>query len=324
MHERVDERHHDLVTGAAGFIGSALVERLLDRGGTVTGIDNLAPAYDAATKLANVESARGHPLFRYRQADLLDMHLVDALEGVHTVYHLAGQPGVQSSWGTGFGAHVDSNVLAAQHLLEACLVAGVQRVVLASSSSVYGNADGVTTEVAPTRPMSPYGVSKLAGELLAAIYADRGLDVVVLRYFTVYGPRQRPDMAFHRLFVAAAGGPPFPLRGDGSQRRSFTFVEDVVSATLLAGEVAGLGGQTFNLGGGAPVALVEVIERVGELVGRRVPIEQMPRPPGDPELTHASTEKLEAAVGWRPTTGLDEGLVRQAAWHCTVGVPSLT
>ncbi len=303
--------HYDVVTGAAGFIGSTLVDRLLERGVSVVGIDSLTPNYDTIEKLQNLDGARRSSNFIFRQADILDCSLVQFLRGARTVYHLAGQPGVQTSWGTGFASHLDANVLATQHLFESSLEAGVERVVLASSSSVYGNTEGMSREEDLLSPVSPYGVSKLAGEFLAKVYAERGLEVTVLRYFTVYGPRQRPDMAFRRLFTAVNGGPAFPLRGDGSQRRSFIFVDDVVEATHTVGETDGLAGSTFNIGGGEPVTLLEAIRLVEKIAGKSVPIESTKRPPGDPQLTYASTELLEAATGFQPKIELSEGLTRQ-------------
>ncbi|MEM8926459.1 MAG: NAD(P)-dependent oxidoreductase, partial [Actinomycetota bacterium] len=206
-----------VVTGAAGFIGSHLVGRLLDDGADVVGVDNLDPWYAPERKAANAAASLLVDGYRLHDVDLLSLDLVSLLTGVDTVYHLAARPGVQDSWGSGFAATCHLNVAMTQHLFEACLAAGVGRVVLASSSSVYG--DGAASGRREIAPVSPYGVSKAAAEQLAAVYGRRGLDVVSLRYFTVFGPRQRPDMAMHRLFASCLGGPVFRKRGTGDQQR---------------------------------------------------------------------------------------------------------
>lgn len=314
-----------LVTGAAGFIGSTLVDRLLAEGRTVVGVDCLTSAYDPLVKLRNLEQAFGNPRFLFSDSDLVDAELASLFVGVDSLYHLAGQPGVQTSWGAGFAQHVENNFVATQRLLEEALEACVARVVLASSSSVYGTVDGATTEDDPVRPLSPYGVTKLAAENLAAAYVERGLDVVSLRFFTVYGPRQRPDMAIYRMIEAALGGPPFPLRGEGNQRRSFTYVSDVVDAIARVGVTPNLAGKTLNVGSMVTTALVDVLEEVERAVGRPVPVERHKRMPGDPDLTHAAVDRLRAAVGWEPATVLVDGLFAQVAHHRafrTVGVSS--
>ncbi|MBJ30498.1 MAG: hypothetical protein CL466_03650 [Acidimicrobiaceae bacterium] len=304
-----------LVTGCAGFIGSTLVDRLLADGHPVVGVDCLTPTYDPETKIRNLEGALGHPGFSFRRDDLAMLDLEPLLDGVDAVVHLAGQPGVQTSWGTGFADHLERNVMATQRLLEAVLASGTRRVLMASSSSVYGTVDGATSEDDPVRPLSPYGVSKLSTEHLAALYGVRGLDVVPLRFFTAYGPRQRPDMAFHRMVEAALGGPAFPLRGDGSQRRSFTFVDDLVYAVVRLLDAPGVAGRILNVGSSTTTALVDVLALVGDLVGRPVPVTHHVRPPGDPDLTHACVERLREAVGWAPTTSLVSGLAAQVAFH---------
>ncbi len=207
---------------------------------------------------------------------------------------------------------IDAPGLAA---MEASLATGVRRLVLASSSSVYGAVDGATTEEVPPRPLSPYGLSKLSTEYLGALYGTRGLDVVPLRFFTVYGPRQRPDMAFHRMVEAALGGPAFPLRGDGSQRRSFTFVDDVVDAVVRIAMEPGASGTVLNVGSSIATPLIDVVGLVGRLVGHPVPVEYHERPPGDPDLTHACVDRLRDVIGWVPTTTLEDGLAEQVAYH---------
>lgn len=306
---------HVVVTGAAGFLGSTLVAALLAEGQQVLGVDVRSPATDA-TAAANLAGLRHRDRFELMVADLLDLPLADVLAGADAVVHLAGQPGVQSSWGLGFASHVDRNVHAAQVVLEAALAAGVPRTVLASSSSVYGNvARGRAVESARLVPTSPYGVTKAAAEQLAGVYAGRGLGVVSLRYFTVYGPRQRPDMAFSRIVGAALGGPAFPLRGDGRQVREFTYVDDAVAATTaaLAAEVPP--GWVGNVGGGATASLRDAIDLVEDLTGRPVPVDVLPAAPGDPDRTAADLRRTTAALGWAPTTGLRAGLRAQLAWQ---------
>ncbi|MEL6984913.1 MAG: NAD-dependent epimerase/dehydratase family protein [Actinomycetota bacterium] len=318
-----------MVTGAAGFIGSNLVDHLLAAGHEVIGIDDFDPWYDPATKRANLASALAEPGFTLVERDLVGCpsgrsapgpgrhldDLIDLLHGAPVVFHLAGRPGVQDSWGPGFGAHVERNVHATQQVYEASLAAGVGRVVYASSSSVYGarSADGADRS---TAPVSPYGVSKLAGEQLAGVYRARGLAVTSLRYFTVYGPRQRPDMAMHRLFQAAMpGDTTFVMRGDGSQRREFTHVSDVVAATAAAGWRPGVDGSAIDIGGGSSVPLTEVIDRVEHLAGRPVRRRNLPKAAGDPAATAADHTQARRLLDWTPTVDLDSGLASQLAWH---------
>lgn len=311
-----------VVTGAAGFIGSTVCRALLEGGADVRGIDVRDPSTDPIAA-ANLHDILDHDDFSLRATDLLDIPLGRVMAGADAVVHLAGRPGVQSSWGLGFPAHVDGNVLATQVVLEAALAAGVPRTIVASSSSVYGDVpDGRAEETRILAPRSPYGVTKAAAEQLAGVYAARGLHVVCLRYFTVYGPRQRPDMAFHRLVSATLDGPAFPLRGDGHQVREFTYVDDAVAATLAAISADLPAGWIGNVGGGEPASLREAIDLVEALTGRRVPIEQQSTAPGDPHRTAADLTRTSAALGWRPTTDLRSGLERQVAWQhaaATVG-----
>lgn len=313
-----------IVTGAAGFIGSHLVERLLSDGYRVGGLDNLDPWYSPALKRANVAAAGKTPGYRFEAVDLLEeshQRLVARFRGAKAVYHLAGRPGVQASWGDDFADTLDQNVLATQRVLEAARDAGVSRVVLASSSSVYGDsaADG-SSRVAP---VSPYGASKAAAEHLAGVYGRQGLDVVMLRYFTVFGPRQRPDMAFNRLFAACLDGPAFRRRGDGTQRREFTFVTDVVAATVAAGTAPAdrVAGRAFDVGGGVVTSLSEVTASVAVVSGVRPRV--LPTSPGagDPRLTMADLGPTTEALGWRPTTSLSDGLAAQWAWQYQLAPP---
>jgi nucleoside-diphosphate-sugar epimerase len=307
-----------VVTGAAGFIGSTLCSALLADGQRVRALDRRHPATDPIAA-ANLAAVVDHPGFELVTADLLEVDLADLFDGARAVVHLAGQPGVQTSWGDGFAAHVEGNVLGSQVAMEAARRAGVPRFVLASSSSVYGDvARGGAREGAPVSPRSPYGVSKAAAEQLAGVYAERGLPVVALRYFTVYGPRQRPDMALHRIVAAAQGGDAFVRRGDGKQRRELTYVDDVVQATIAAAQADLPPGWIGNVGGGASTSLNALIALVEELGGRPVPIEPSPALPGDPARTAADLRRTTSALGWSPRTSLREGVARQIEWQASV------
>ena len=300
-----------LVTGGAGFIGRTVVARLLAAGHAVHVVDRatLPRTRDGLAALAAGPHAERLTVTR---ADLLDLALAAALEGVEVLVHLAGQPGVQSSWGTGFGAHVRDNVLATQALLEAALAVDVPRVVVASSSSVTGDAaDGPVDEDRPPAPMSPYGATKATVEQLCAAYARRGLPTVALRFFTVYGRHQRPDMAVARMLAALDGGEPFPLRGDGSQARDWTHVDDIADGVLAAAARELPPGTVCNLGSGRPVSLAAVLELVGGLAGRPVPTRRVAAVPGDPRRTWADTRRAGALLDHRARVTLREGLTDQ-------------
>jgi nucleoside-diphosphate-sugar epimerase len=306
-----------LVTGGAGFIGSHLVEALLERGEPVRVVDSLTNYYDVAQKEANLDRLATKSGSEIVLADLRDADVLALLDGVDVVYHQAGQPGVRLSWAEGFAAYDSCNILATQKLLEGCRQVPVSRLVFASSSSIYGEAPRYPTlETDLPQPRSPYGVTKLAAEHLCGLYAATwGIPTVSLRYFTVYGPRQRPDMSFHRLCEAVVGGEPFPLLGDGSQIRNFTYVGDVVEANLLAAEADLEPGVVMNIAGGASVTLAEVIDLVGELAGTEVPIERLPPAPGDVTRTGGSVERAHELLGWQPTTDIRTGLAAQLDWH---------
>jgi len=303
-----------VVTGAAGFIGSTLVERALDEGHDVVGIDSFTDYYDPTVKRANLTTALAHPRFRLVEDDLVTADLPALFAGAEIIYHVAGQPGVRLSWSDGFDLYSLRNINATQRVLEAAKTAEVDRVVYSSSSSIYGNAESYPTlESARPEPFSPYGVTKLAAEHLCVLYtANWGLPTVSLRYFTVYGPRQRPDMATHRLINAALRQEPFPMFGDGRQERSFTYVGDVVEATYQAGVNRDLPpGLVMNVAGSSSCSLSELIDMVGEAVGKPVPLDRRPAQPGDAFRTGGDSSLIEHLLGWQARTSLPEGIARQ-------------
>jgi UDP-glucuronate 4-epimerase len=307
---------HVVVTGAAGFIGSHLAEGLVAAGHEVVGIDAFTPYYAPEEKRANLAELAGHPGFQLVEGDLGDLQLDDLLTGAAVVFHQAAQPGVRASWGADFGLYVRHNIVATQRLLEACARAGVPHLVAASSSSVYGDAPTYpTTESSATRPVSPYGVTKLASEHLCQAYAQPAVSdlmVTTLRYFTVYGPRQRPDMGFRRFLEAAYARAPITVYGDGQQTRDFTHVADVVRANLLA--MATPAGEVVNVGGGRRVTLEEVLDLVGRATGRRLRVVHQPAQAGDARHTGADGTRAEALLGYRPEVDLADGIASQAAW----------
>jgi nucleoside-diphosphate-sugar epimerase len=310
-------RDHVVVTGAAGFIGSHLAEALVARGHQVVGIDAFRDHYPAADKWANVSGLLGRPGFELHTLDLATADTGPLLAGAAAVFHLAARPGVRASFGPGFPGYLHDNVLATQRLLEGCVRAEVPRLVVASSSSVYGDAPSYpVTEVSRTRPASPYGVTKLAAEQLCQAYArlaEPSMAVAILRYFTVYGPRQRPDMAFRRFIEAALAGRPVVVYDDGGQTRDFTYVEDVVRASLLA-RTAPVEVEAVNIGGGRRVSLEEALELIGEATGRRLVVDRRPPRSGDARHTGADGTRAEALLGYRPETDLATGLAAQVAW----------
>ena len=297
-----------VVTGAAGFIGSHLAETLLAAGHEVVSVDSYTDYYERARKERNAAA------LDVLELDLAKAPLEPILEGADGVFHLAGQPGVRASWGETFALYLQRNVLATQRLFEAAAAADV-RVVFASSSSVYGDAERYPTaeDVAP-QPISPYGITKLACEQLAhAIGRGQGLDAVLLRYFTVYGPRQRPDMAFTAMLEALARGDSFRLFGDGSAARSFTYVGDAVAATVAAME-RGRGGEVYNVGGGDEATMNEAIALAEAVAGRSLDVERTAAATGDVRRTKADVAKAKAELGWSPQTGLEEGMRAQWRW----------
>lgn len=306
-----------LVTGAAGFIGSSLCDRLLADGHEVVGYDRFVPYYPRPYKDANLESARDHERFTFVESDL-----VEALDGVagaralaeiDVVFHQAAQAGVRASWGTDFRIYTHNNILGTQVLLEAAKAhAGRIRVVYASSSSVYGEtAKFPSHEDDVPAPVSPYGVSKLAAEHLARLYTHNyGLDTASLRYFTVYGPRQRPDMAFHRVCAAALTGKPFTVFGDGEQSRDFTFIDDIVQANLDAA-AHGAPGGVYNIGGGTRITMNQTFRLLEKVVGRSIDIRYVEKQLGDVSHTGADVTRAREAWGFTPKVSLEEGLRRE-------------
>jgi UDP-glucose 4-epimerase len=304
-----------VVTGAAGFIGSHLCERLLALGHQVVGIDSFTDYYERARKEQNLEASRAHPNFKFEELDLVDADLQRVLRGAQVVYHLAGRPGVRPSWGGQFDMYIRDNVIATQRLLEFLKETPVGRLVFAGSSSVYGDAEMFPTkETALPRPVSPYGVTKLAAEHLTLLYTKNfGLPVVSVRYFTVYGPRQRPDMAFARFMRALADGDAIEVFGDGEQTREFTYVSDAVEGTIKAA-TADVIGQVFNLGGGSRVTINRVLATLEDISGMKARRQTLPAAPGDPRHTGASINLARERLGWEPRVSLREGLTNQWQW----------
>ena len=302
-----------LITGAAGFIGSQLAERVLSDGGSVRGVDRFSTYYDPVLKRANLAGLERTEGFELIEGNLTELDAELLLDGVDTVFHLAGQPGVRASWGDEFGLYMDDNVLATQKLLEAAKGADeLGRFVIASSSSIYGDAESFpTSEAQKPAPVSPYGVTKLAAEHLCGLYFKGfGVPTVALRYFTIFGPRQRPDMAFNRFIAAALDATPITVFGDGLQERDFTFVGDAVEATLAAGE-RGTPGAVYNIAGGNSANVLEVIETIAGLAGREMEVRHEDAVTGDARKTGADTSLAAAELRYAPKVTLAEGLAAQ-------------
>jgi nucleoside-diphosphate-sugar epimerase len=303
-----------VVTGCAGFVGSHLAASLLDRGDEVLGVDSFTDYYARSLKEENLANLRERDAFSFGEADLAEDALEPLVEGADGVFHLAAQPGVRGSWGSTFAVYVRDNVVATQRLFEVASRLSV-KVVFASSSSVYGDAEAYPTpEETPPRPISPYGVTKLGCEHLAAAYhRGFGLDVVGLRYFTVYGPRQRPDMAFTRITTAVVGGQRFHVFGTGEQSRDFTYVADAVAATIASMD-HGPSWAVYNVGGGQEASLRDVIGMCEELSDRRLDVVYDEAMAGDVRRTAADTARIRRDLGWTPETGLEDGLRAQLDW----------
>ncbi|TQJ59913.1 nucleoside-diphosphate-sugar epimerase [Arthrobacter sp. SLBN-83] len=306
-----------LVTGAAGFIGSAISRRLIAEGHSVIGVDSLSDYYDVAIKQTHLKELISSPHFSFIEEDLNTINFDEAVGVVDYIFHQAGQPGVRRSWGSEFAIYTDANVGATQRLLEwARSIHGLKKFIYASSSSVYGDAEAYpTTETDRPQPLSPYGVSKLAAEHLCTLYAKNfGVPTVSLRYFTVYGPGQRPDMAFTRFVKAAITGSPIQIYGDGEQIRDFTFVDDVVEANVRAATAETPAGVVYNVAGGSNVSMNEVLRLLTELSGNELNVEYVDAVAGDVRRTSGDTSRIAEALGWTPRISLEEGLRHHLAW----------
>jgi nucleoside-diphosphate-sugar epimerase len=305
-----------LITGAAGFIGSHLTEACLELGWDVVAIDSLTTYYSPATKVRNASAFQEHDRCSYVEHDLLDLDLHTLIGEADVVFHLAAQAGVRASWGQSFDVYTQLNVTVLQRMLEAARdAAHLRSFVFVSSSSVYGDAEALpTTEDQILRPVSPYGATKALGEHLSYLYfRNYGVPVTVLRYFSVYGPRQRPDMAFHRAIEAGLAGQPFELYGDGRQKRDFTFVADVVAATIAASD-RGRPGEAYNVGGGTTISMIDALDIIrGELGALDVHVSEAQR--GDARDTSADVSKARADLGYAPAWTVAQGLAEQISWH---------
>lgn len=304
-----------LVTGAAGFIGSHLCESLIRRGCTVRGIDAFTTFYDPDRKRSNLQALAPDPAFELIDADLLTARLDEALDGVDLIAHLAGEPGVSNSWGPNFERYVDRNVLATQRLLEAADARGIDRLVYASSSSVYGTGADTVRAAGEPRPASPYGVTKLAAETLVGAYSGAGLSAVSLRYFSVYGPRQRPDMAAHRFIESLLDGRALTVYGDGRQVRDFTFVDDIVEATVRALFADVPSGAVLDVASSRPTSVNELVTHLEELFGVESTRDTNGERRGDVPRTEGEIDSARDQLGWKPTIDLRTGLQRQIDWH---------
>lgn len=312
-----------LVTGAAGFIGSHLTAALLDRGWQVTGLDCFTDYYPRSAKEANVAVNAGRPGFHFLIGSLQHTDLAALLDHKTHVFHLAAQAGVRKSWGRDFRTYTDHNIDATQRLLEAVVGRRLHRFVYASSSSVYGdNATIPMREDALPQPVSPYGVTKLSAEQLCYLYhVNYGVPTEAMRYFTVYGPRQRPDMAFHRFIKAALNDEPITLYGDGEQTRDFTYVADAVAATIAAGE-RGVPGRAYNVGGGSRVSMNQVLEIIARIAGKRLDVRREPAQKGDMRDTYADTSLARTDLGFAPRVSLEEGIEAEYRWMSNTHAPA--
>jgi nucleoside-diphosphate-sugar epimerase len=305
-----------LVTGCAGFVGSHLTEALLEDGESVLGVDCFNDNYARPEKLRNLERARDWDGFEFVPIDLSRGELEDEVAECDVVFHLAAEPGVRASWGSRFDCYLRNNVLATQHLLEAAKGWPEKRFVFASSSSIYGQAEKLPTRESDTpRPFSPYGTTKLAAEHLCQLYhGNYGVQTVILRYFSVFGPRQRPDMAFTIFSRAAVQGGAVAVFGDGRQTRDFTYVGDVVTATREAVRAQDAVGGVYNIGGGSRISLMHALSLIQQFAGRRLEIRHLPPQQGDVRDTGADTARAQAHLGYRPHTDFEEGLRAQFDW----------
>jgi UDP-glucose 4-epimerase len=303
-----------IVTGVAGFIGSHITERLIKDGNQVIGVDCFTDYYCIKIKEKNLENLLTFDSFNLIKEDLLRINFDEVLEGVSGIFHEAAQAGVRASWGADFKIYCDNNILATQRLLEAIKNKGV-RLIYASSSSVYGDTKKIPMEENDKPlPISPYGVTKLAAEHLCSLYHKNfGMDVISLRYFTVYGPRQRPDMAFHKLIKAALTDSEFVIYGDGSQTRDFTYINDVVEANMGAFQ-KGKSGEVYNIGGGHRIDMNSVIETISEIIGKNIKVKRIEKQKGDVQDTFSCTDKANKDFNYKPMFSLEEGLEKEIKW----------
>ena len=303
-----------IVTGCAGFIGSHLAERLIDIGYEVVGIDNFNDTYKRLIKEKNIERLRGCKQFEFYEGDILSLDLDKILEGADCIFHQAAQAGVRSSWGKDFKSYTDNNILATQMLLESLKGKGLKKFIYASSSSVYGDCQLPMKEESRTKPVSPYGVSKLAGENLCQLYnKNYGIPTISLRYFTVYGPRQRPDMAFHKFIKKILNGEKIVIYGSGKQTRDFTYIDDAIEANILAMN-SDFSGEIFNVGGGARIILHDAIGLLGGILNKKPDIEFSDFQKGDVRDTEADTEKSRRMLSFSPKISIEAGLKKEIEW----------
>ena len=308
-----------IVTGVAGFVGSHLAEELLHQGHHVVGIDCFTPYYDVQLKWSNLAYLHRSPRFTFVEADLVGADLEALCVGAAYIFHQAAQAGVRASWGTSFAEYTRHNVLATQRLLEAArAITGLRKFLYASSSSVYGNVPLPMVETVRPQPISPYGVTKLAAEHLCLLYHHAyAIPTIALRYFTVYGPRQRPDMGFHKFIEAMRAGRDITVYGDGMQTRDFTYVADIVRANIGAA-ASDATGEVYNIGGGSRVVLRTVFELLERYLGMQARLVYHATQRGDVDHTGADTSRAQAVLGYRPTVAVEEGLHAQVTWHTTV------
>ncbi len=302
-----------LITGAAGFVGSHLSEYLLrDANHSIVGIDKLTNNYEPEIKNRNLNYLINHPRFQCLPVDLATDDLNPILQGIDVVYHLAGMPGVRSSWGNEFTEYVQYNILATQRLLEACKGKPIKKFIYVSTSSVYGEMSGKVSEDLKPDPLSPYGITKLTGEYLChAYYKSWQIPIAILRYFTVYGPRQRPDMAFHIFIKQMLHNQPITINGDGKQSRDFTYIEDCVEGTAAVLDCDACIGKTLNIGGKEKATILEVISILEELLGKKAILQFGPTAKGEPKHTWADISTAQGLLGYNPSTPLKEGLKRE-------------
>jgi UDP-glucose 4-epimerase len=305
-----------LVTGAAGFIGSHLAERLLKDGFDVVGIDCFTDYYSKDIKEKNISGMINNKRFKLVKENLLTADLERILDKVDIVFHEAAQPGVRSSWGKSFSVYVEDNILATQRLLESLKDKKIKRMVFASSSSVYGDAEKLPTkESFAPKPVSPYGVTKLAAENLCYLYSKNyGIPILSLRYFSVYGPRQRPDMAFNRFINAVISGKEIAIYGDGRQTRDFTYVSDIIEANMNALKCSCPPGEVFNIGGGSRISVNDTIKIIEGISGKKAKVKYLESQKGDVTHTSADIDKAGKILGYSPNIRIEEGLRKEYEW----------